>query len=228
MAQTGAFISRKDLTDYRVVERDADPRPLSRLGDRRPAAARGLGRAHHADAEHPRRLRHRQAGLRHGRHAAPAGRGAEDRLRRPRRGERRSGLRQGAGRAHRLQGLCRRAPRRHRPRRAPGTGAAGCSPRKAPTPPISPSPTARATSSPRTQTINSLFGARFIVPGTGMIPNDYMYNFDPRPGNALSIAPGKRVTTSMSPMMALRDGRVASMRSACPAAARSSPRRCRR
>ena len=59
-----------------------------------------------------------------------------------------------------------------------------------------------------TQTINSLFGARFIVPGTGMMPNDYMSNFDPRPGNALSIAPGKRVTTSMSPMMALRDGRV--------------------
>jgi len=59
-----------------------------------------------------------------------------------------------------------------------------------------------------TQTINSLFGACFIVPGTGMVPNNYMSNFDPRPGNALSIAPGKRVTTSMSPMMALRDGRV--------------------
>jgi len=59
-----------------------------------------------------------------------------------------------------------------------------------------------------TQTINSLFGARFIVPGIGMIPNDYMANFDPRPGNALSIAPGKRVTTSMSPVMALREGRV--------------------
>jgi gamma-glutamyltranspeptidase/glutathione hydrolase len=59
-----------------------------------------------------------------------------------------------------------------------------------------------------TQTLNSLFGARFIVPGTGMIPNDYMSNFDPRPGHALSISPGKRVTTSMSPMMALREGRV--------------------
>jgi gamma-glutamyltranspeptidase/glutathione hydrolase len=59
-----------------------------------------------------------------------------------------------------------------------------------------------------TQTINSLFGARFIVPGTGMIPNNYMNNFDPRPGNALSIAPGKRVTTSMSPVMAVRDGKV--------------------
>ena len=54
-----------------------------------------------------------------------------------------------------------------------------------------------------TQTINSLFGARFIVPGTGMIPNNYMNTYDPRRGNALSIAPGKRVTTSMSPMMAL-------------------------
>ena len=59
-----------------------------------------------------------------------------------------------------------------------------------------------------TQTINSLFGARFIVPGTGMIPNNYMNNYDPRRGNALSIAPGKRVTTSMSPMMAVRDGKV--------------------
>jgi len=59
-----------------------------------------------------------------------------------------------------------------------------------------------------TQTINSLFGARFIVPGTGMVPNDYMGTFDPRPGHALSIAPGKRVTTSMSPFMALRDGRI--------------------
>ena len=32
--------------------------------------------------------------------------------------------------------------------------------------------------------------------------------FDPRPGHALSLAPGKRVTTSMSPMMALRDGKL--------------------
>ena len=33
----------------------ADPRPVSRLGNRRTAAARRLGRAYHADAEHPRR-----------------------------------------------------------------------------------------------------------------------------------------------------------------------------
>jgi gamma-glutamyltranspeptidase/glutathione hydrolase len=57
-----------------------------------------------------------------------------------------------------------------------------------------------------TQTINNLFGARFAIPGTGMIANNYMYNFDPHPGQALSIAPGKRVFTSMAPMMVLRDG----------------------
>jgi gamma-glutamyltranspeptidase/glutathione hydrolase len=59
-----------------------------------------------------------------------------------------------------------------------------------------------------TQTINSLFGARFMVPGTGIVPNNYMNLFDPRPGNALSVQPGKRVTTSMSPMMTLRDGKL--------------------
>ena len=60
-----------------------------------------------------------------------------------------------------------------------------------------------------TQTINALFGARVAVPGTGMICNNYMFNFDPHPGRALSIAPGKRVFTSMAPMMALRDGHLA-------------------
>lgn len=57
-----------------------------------------------------------------------------------------------------------------------------------------------------TQTINSLFGARFMIPETGMIANNYMVNFDPRPGSALSIAPGKRVTTSMAPTMLLQNG----------------------
>jgi gamma-glutamyltranspeptidase/glutathione hydrolase len=59
-----------------------------------------------------------------------------------------------------------------------------------------------------THTINNLFGARFAVPGLGLIPNNYMNNFDPRPGRALSIAAGKRITTSQAPMMVLRDGKV--------------------
>jgi len=59
-----------------------------------------------------------------------------------------------------------------------------------------------------TQTINNLFGAKILIPGLGAVPNNYMNLYDPRPGHALSLAPGKRVTTSMSPMMALRDGRL--------------------
>jgi len=57
-----------------------------------------------------------------------------------------------------------------------------------------------------THTINSLFGARFLLRETGLIPNNYMALFNPRPGLANSIAPGKRVTTSMSPLMVLKDG----------------------
>jgi gamma-glutamyltranspeptidase/glutathione hydrolase len=60
-----------------------------------------------------------------------------------------------------------------------------------------------------THTINWLFGARFMVPGTGIVPNNYMANFDPHPDNAMSIAPGKRVPTAMSPTIVLREGRPA-------------------
>ncbi|MBV9456238.1 MAG: gamma-glutamyltransferase [Bradyrhizobium sp.] len=60
-----------------------------------------------------------------------------------------------------------------------------------------------------TQTINNLFGAKILIPGLGTVPNNYLNLFDPRPGHALSLSPGKRVTTSMSPMMALRDGKLA-------------------
>lgn len=59
-----------------------------------------------------------------------------------------------------------------------------------------------------TSTINNTFGARIVIPGTGIIPNNYMHTFDPRPGKALSIVPGKRVTTSMSPSMALLEGKL--------------------
>ncbi len=60
-----------------------------------------------------------------------------------------------------------------------------------------------------TQTINNLFGAKILIPGLGTVPNNYMNLYDPRPGHALSLAPGKRVTTSMSPVMALRGGKLA-------------------
>ncbi|RVT97439.1 gamma-glutamyltransferase [Rhodovarius crocodyli] len=57
-----------------------------------------------------------------------------------------------------------------------------------------------------TQTLNSLFGARVMIPGTGIIPNNYMYLFDPHPGNALSLQPGKRITSGISAMIGFRDG----------------------
>jgi gamma-glutamyltranspeptidase/glutathione hydrolase len=58
-----------------------------------------------------------------------------------------------------------------------------------------------------TQTINNLFGAKVMVPGTGMLLNNTMALFDPHPGHALSVAPGKRMTSSMAPTIVLRDGR---------------------
>jgi gamma-glutamyltranspeptidase/glutathione hydrolase len=59
-----------------------------------------------------------------------------------------------------------------------------------------------------TQTLNGLFGAFVMIPGTGLLANNYMLNFDPHPGRALSIAPGKRCFTSMAPMMVAKDGGV--------------------
>ena len=58
-----------------------------------------------------------------------------------------------------------------------------------------------------THTIHSPFGSKATVPGTGMLLNNTMNIFDPHPGMANSIAPGKRVTSSMSPIVVERDGK---------------------
>ena len=58
-----------------------------------------------------------------------------------------------------------------------------------------------------TQTINSLFGSRIMIPGTGIIPNNYMLLFDPHPGHALSLAPGKRITSGITALIGKRDGK---------------------
>lgn len=58
-----------------------------------------------------------------------------------------------------------------------------------------------------TQTINNLFGAKATAPGTGVLLNNTMALFDPHPGHPASVAPGKRVTSSMAPTIVLRDGR---------------------
>jgi gamma-glutamyltranspeptidase/glutathione hydrolase len=58
-----------------------------------------------------------------------------------------------------------------------------------------------------TQTLNDLFGAKVTAAGTGMLLNNCMALLDPTPGRANSIAPGKRILSSMSPTIVQRDGR---------------------
>lgn len=57
-----------------------------------------------------------------------------------------------------------------------------------------------------TQTLNSGFGSKVTVPGTGMLLNNCMHLMDPNPGRTNSIAPKKRILSSMSPTIVLRDG----------------------
>jgi gamma-glutamyltranspeptidase / glutathione hydrolase len=59
-----------------------------------------------------------------------------------------------------------------------------------------------------TQTINSTLGACVVVPGTGALLNNYMYVFNPNPGHATSIAPGKRITGNIAATIVKRDGRL--------------------
>ncbi|MGE0599213.1 MAG: gamma-glutamyltransferase [Dehalococcoidia bacterium] len=57
-----------------------------------------------------------------------------------------------------------------------------------------------------TNTLHMGFGSKVTVPGTGMLLNDCMELMDPIPGRTNSIAPGKRVLSSMSPCIVLKDG----------------------
>ena len=56
-----------------------------------------------------------------------------------------------------------------------------------------------------TNTLHMGFGSKVTVPGTGMLLNDCMELMDPTPGRTNSIAPGKRVLSSMSPTIVLKD-----------------------
>jgi gamma-glutamyltranspeptidase/glutathione hydrolase len=58
-----------------------------------------------------------------------------------------------------------------------------------------------------TQTINMVWGSGWTAGGTGVLMNDAMVLFDPQPGRANSIAPGKRPLSSMTPILVLRDGK---------------------
>ena len=68
-----------------------------------------------------------------------------------------------------------------------------------------------------TQTVNTTFGSKVIIPETGVIMNNQMDDFAVQPGvpnafkligaEANSVGPGKRPLSSMSPTIVLKDGK---------------------
>jgi gamma-glutamyltranspeptidase/glutathione hydrolase len=59
-----------------------------------------------------------------------------------------------------------------------------------------------------TQTLLSAFGSRFVLPESGVLMNNGIMWFDPTPGGANSLAPGKRCLTNYTPVVAqASDGR---------------------
>jgi gamma-glutamyltranspeptidase/glutathione hydrolase len=57
-----------------------------------------------------------------------------------------------------------------------------------------------------TQTINEIFGAKAIVPGTGLMLNNTMALFDPHPGRPNSIASRKRMLTATAATIVMKNG----------------------
>ncbi|HEX6210515.1 MAG TPA: gamma-glutamyltransferase [Methylomirabilota bacterium] len=57
-----------------------------------------------------------------------------------------------------------------------------------------------------TNTAVSLWGSRVVVPGTGILLNNGMIWFDPEPGKANSVGPGKRGLVNMVPVLGFRRG----------------------
>jgi gamma-glutamyltranspeptidase / glutathione hydrolase len=68
-----------------------------------------------------------------------------------------------------------------------------------------------------TATVNTGFGSKVVIPGTGVVMNNQMDDFSVQPGvtnffglvgaEANAVAPGKRPLSSMSPTIVLKDGK---------------------
>ena len=116
--------------------------------------------------------------------------------RRPRGGDRPRSRRAAPGRARRAVAAPPERPALHQP--------AACTARRRSSP-----PTPRATSSSLITTIGADFGSLVAVPGTGIVLNNSMVNYDPRPGRGNSIAPGKMPFFAVPTLVAARDGQAA-------------------
>ncbi len=57
-----------------------------------------------------------------------------------------------------------------------------------------------------TNTLLSLFGGKVVLPQTGILMNNGIMWFDPRPGGPNAIAPGQRPLSNMCPLVATRGG----------------------
>jgi gamma-glutamyltranspeptidase/glutathione hydrolase len=57
-----------------------------------------------------------------------------------------------------------------------------------------------------TQTLLSAFGSKILSPRTGILLNNGIMWFDPRPGGANALAPGKRPLSNMCPVVVTRNG----------------------
>ncbi|MDK9699733.1 MAG: gamma-glutamyltransferase [bacterium] len=58
-----------------------------------------------------------------------------------------------------------------------------------------------------TQSINYFFGSKVFNPATGVLLNNHCADYDWRPGRRNSIAPGKRPSSWMAPLIVLKDGK---------------------
>ncbi len=59
-----------------------------------------------------------------------------------------------------------------------------------------------------TQTLLARFGSKLMLPATGIMTNNAIMWFDPRPGKANSIAPSRRPLSNMCPVVLARNGRA--------------------
>lgn len=58
------------------------------------------------------------------------------------------------------------------------------------------------------QSVFHVFGSAFLDPGTGILLNNRMTGFVTDPGHRNVVAPGKRPSHTLNPVMAFRDGKV--------------------